>query len=66
MDADTRLYHAAEEIGARLLEQLADTDSATMLRALRAAGSYLADTFRTDETTIAAAVRAGVAAARCP
>jgi hypothetical protein len=60
------LLAAAEEVGNRLGEQLAGSDSATTARALNAAGTYLLDSGRTDETTIATAVRLGVAAAGCP
>lgn len=60
------LNQAAEEIGNRLADQLPEADSATRIRALNAAGTYLAHAGRTDDTTIATAVRLGVAAAGCP
>lgn len=60
------LAHAHDRLLADLAEQLATADTATMARAIRAAEQHLADAGRTDATTIAAAVRAGTAAARCP
>jgi hypothetical protein len=60
------LANAHTRILGDLSIQLIDADSATMDRAIRAAERHLADAGRTDETTTADAVRAGVAAARCP
>lgn len=57
---------ALERIRAELSQDLSDVDSATMQRACRAAEQLLDDSGNGDASPIAAAVRAGVAASRCP
>jgi formylmethanofuran dehydrogenase subunit E-like metal-binding protein len=60
------LSRAHTRILGDLAVQLIDADSDTMGRAIRAAEQYLADSGHGDLRTINDAVRAGVAAARCP